>query len=225
MYLLDIPLIDPVTMRSLTRQFWELSVGGPIGGNGSDVDNQGSDHTLKSWPGPRAQPRPFDSRSLPTNIPLQPWDAQDGGWAFKKDLWTQYFPNKVRASRDEGFLRILQESLARRVSLNCAITLNPSPPTFLGLVRVCQEFQQIFFVSGDESHQKRVRSDWIFLHIEMGSLKHDITYVGIAVSTDFNKIIFPAPERNLEVQLWARCRLIRSTKEAKMSLFPAKILW
>nr|VDD01130.1 unnamed protein product [Brassica oleracea] len=50
---------------------------------------------------------------------------------------------------------------------------NPSPPAYFGSVIVSHATQHIFFLSGLASHQKRVSMDWIWLHRETGSLKHE----------------------------------------------------
>ena len=115
-------------------------------------------------------------------------------------------------------MRIRQASLARRASLNFSISLKPRPPADLGRVSRSQEIQLIFLRFGLESHQKRVKTDWICLHSETGILKQDIAYVGIAAKIALRRTCFPAPERKLVVQLCDLC-LILSTMLAKISRF------
>ena len=162
----------PGLRMSLTLHDWVASVGGPIGAIGSDVDSQGSAHTPASIPDPRAQRRPFSSRSLPSSRPHHPWEAHDGYWTFRKEEWTQYFPIRVVARSDFGSLIILHDSLANIASLNWAISRNPRPPALIGLVKVRHETQQIFLAFGEASHQNLVRIDCSCLQSDMGSLKH-----------------------------------------------------
>lgn len=138
---------------------------------------------LTSRPSPIAQPAPSFRTSLPAKIPRHPCDIApvDGQSNKLEDL--QYFPSKVCPSKDDGFFRRRQVSLASKASLKCSMSLNPSPPTDLGRVSFSQEIQQSILISGLRSHQKQVSTDCICLHKEAGSLKHDIAYAGIAAKT------------------------------------------
>lgn len=205
-------------MRSLTFHRLVARVGGPIDATGSEVESHGSVHRSTSWPDPRAQPNPFNSRSLPISSPRHPCDELDGCWTSKKGECKQYFPSRVLAMREFGFFKIHQESFANKASLNWLISRKPRPPALFGLVRDCQEIQQIFLTSGEASHQNLVRIDCNCLTRDIGNLKHDIVYVGIAASTNLSKTIFSAPDRYLDVQLCDLC-LIRSTNAANISRF------
>lgn len=74
-------------------------------------------------------------------------------------------------------------------------------PANLGFVKVFQETQAIFLKFGLTSHQNLVRMDWICLHREMGILKHDMAYEGIAARIALRRTCFPAPLRNFVAQL------------------------
>lgn len=113
---------------------------------------------------------------------------------------------------------ILQLSFPSNASLKCCISLKPNPPCFFDFVNFSQEIQHIFFLSGFESHQNRVRADWILLHRLAGSLKQLIEYVAITESTYLSIMSLPALERNREDHLIDLC-LILSTIKAKISFF------
>lgn len=51
------------------------------------------------------------------------------------------------------------------------------------------------------SHLNLVSIDCILLQRQIGSLKHDIVYEGIADNTDLRMICLPANDKNLDVQL------------------------
>ena len=96
------------------------------------------------------------------------------------------------------------------------MSLNLKPPSFFGLAMFFQEIQDIFLVSGAESHQNLVNIDWIWAQSDRGSLKHDIACVGMEARTVLSIIILPARERNFEDQL-IDFSLMRPTIPAKMS--------
>lgn len=76
------------------------------------------------------------------------------------------------------------------------MSLKLYPPAFFGAVILDQEIQLIFLLFGLSSHQNLVKIDWILLNSEMGSLKHDIEYEGIADNTDFRSTCLPARDPN-----------------------------
>lgn len=98
------------------------------------------------------------------------------------------------------------------------MSLKPKPPFFFCCVSFSHEVQHIFVLSILESHQNRVKADWIRLHKDPVSLKQVIAYVGIDASTLFNITIFPAPERKHVDQLIALWRIL-STIPVKRSFF------
>lgn len=145
-----------------------------MGVKGKSVESQGSVHILMLVPDPTTHPKPLRSTCLPAITPLHPCDADCGEVASKNDVEWQYFPLSVRDRRDWGNLSTRQASFASSASLNCSISLKPSPPAYLGLVKVFQESQAIFLKFGLTSHQNLVRTDWICRHSEIGILKHDM---------------------------------------------------
>lgn len=151
---------DTGSISSLTFQFWDTCVGGPIIAVGVSVDNHGSHHTLTELPEPSAQPTPCSSKSRPIKMRRQPCEAPFGVLASKKEVEWQYFPSRVNASRLLGFFSILHESLAKSAPLNWAISQKPSPPAFFGIDSFSHKTQHIFRISGDRSHQNLVSTDW-----------------------------------------------------------------
>lgn len=210
--------VDLGIMSSLTLRFWLCSVGGPMGDTCYSVESHLSLQTLIFSPFPTHQPILFLRTSRPTRIPFHPCDSEFGAQQVNRSVSRQYLLSKICPNREDGFLSSLQVCFARRASLNTSISMNPKPLALFRYVSLSQEIHLIFLNTGLTSHQKWVMTDCICLHKETGSLKHDIAYVGIAASTAFSKTIFPAPDKNLLVQLWACC-LIRSAIEAKMFLF------
>jgi hypothetical protein len=97
-----------------------------------------------------------------------------GGLQSKNGVEWQYFPRRVLARRHCGFVSILQLCFANKASLKHCKSLKPSPPSPLDFVKFSQEIQHIFFLSILESHQNRVKADWMRLYREQGSLKQDI---------------------------------------------------
>lgn len=85
-------------------------------------------------------------------------------------------------------------------------------------VILSQETQQILRAPFEESHQKRVNTDCIFLQRLAGSSKQVIAKDGIGERTDMIMVAFPAVERNLVDQLRDFC-FILSIMESKRSFF------
>lgn len=136
-------------------------------------------------------------------------------------LVRQYLFSKVCPNREFGFFSSLLVWFAKRAQLKISISLNPSPPTSLGRVSISQETQHIFWIYGLTSHQNRVSTDWICWHSDIGNLKQDIAYVGIVSITALRRIILPAPDKYLDVQLCACC-FIMSTIRKNVSFFLPK---
>ena len=180
--------------------------------------SQGSSHKRIVSPLPTAQLRPFRSMSLPARTLLHLCEAVSGDGQSKKEQLRAYFPMRTRASRDCGSFISLQPIFASKASLKVSMSRNPRPPAYFGIAIVSHETQHIFFFSGLASHQNRVSNDCICLHKDIGSLKHDIAWHGIAERTDLSITCLPAPERNLAVQLWDFC-LILSRIDANISRF------
>lgn len=72
----------------------------------------------------------------------------------------QYFPRRILARRESGFVSILQPILASRAWLKLWISLKPRPPMLLGCVSLSQEIQQIFleltFIRSNYSQRKKL---------------------------------------------------------------------
>lgn len=205
-------------IRSETSRSCSCSVVGPKGRKLFLRLIQESLKTLVEFPLPIAFPRWFISRSLPHNIPFQPWDEPELAVTDKKDWLLQYFPYRMRARRQSGLVSILQAIFPKRAWLKSWTSRRPRPPKLLGLVSLSHASQQIFLSPLLLSHQKRISIDCIWLHNPTGSWKQDIAKEGIAERTNCSIVSFPAVERNLVDQPRAFC-FIRLTMEAKRSFF------
>lgn len=204
--------------RSLTIMFCASSVGGAKGPDWWSVESQFWRHIGIHSPFPKNHTIPLLIMSLPANIPRHPWDAAFGAEHVRMSWCWQYLFNKVCPNRELGFLNSFQVCLESSASLKTSNSQNPRPPAPLGKVSLSHDIQYIFLNSGFMSHQNLVKTLWICLQRDLGSLKQDIAYVGIDPNTAFKSTIFPAPDRYLTVHPFTRC-LMRSTIEAKMSLF------
>lgn len=147
--------------------------GGPIGSAGWSMLSQVSVQMLTLVPLPTCHSSPLSNTSRPARILRHPCERLDGAEHSKKEEVEQYLPNRIRASSD-GALISRQPIFARRTSWKAIISLNPRPSAFLGNVRCFQDTQLNFRWSSLESHQNRVRIDWISLHKEIRILKHDM---------------------------------------------------
>ncbi|CAN7070080.1 unnamed protein product [Brassica rapa subsp. trilocularis] len=68
-------------------------------------------------PVPITHPSCLTKRSLPINTLLQPCEVEDGAVHLRNGSVLQYFPNRQRANRHEGFRRMRQPSFASSASL------------------------------------------------------------------------------------------------------------
>lgn len=204
--------------REATLMNSDSLVGGPMGASQAEVERQGSFQTLTSSPLPIAQSTWFLIRSLPIRIPFQPWEQLDRDEVWRKSISGNYFPRSTRATRQSGDTRVFQLSFTSIASLKHCMPINPRPPSSLDLIIVFQDTHDIFLSSGLASHQKRVKTDWILLQRETGSLKQLILWLGIDERTLLRSVSFPAADNCLEDQLMALCRIL-STMPVKVSLF------
>jgi hypothetical protein len=92
----------------------------------------------------------------------------------------KYFALKTLATRDSGWVRILQPCFANKASLNTNVSLKLSPPFSLFLQIFFQFTQWIFLLSKLLPHQKlhAMLSNW--WHKPLGTWKQLIMYVGKA---------------------------------------------
>ena len=206
----------PIKIRSDTYKSLSSSLTGLEGSIAWSVEIQSSPHIVVEEPFPITLPRCSTSKSLPANIPLQPWDDVLSASTLRSLSFWQYLPSSTLASKQSGLVSILHEFLASRALLNHWMSFNPKPPALLGWVNFSHETQHIFFLPSFESHQNRVTTDWIFLQMLTGSSKHDIGKVGIAERTDWRSTSFPAVDSWCEDQESARCWIL-STIEANRS--------
>lgn len=70
-------------------------------------------HTLVDSPSPMAFPKWLMRRSLPLRIPFQPWEAEGAAATVRKEQEVQYFPIKIRARRQSGFVISLHANFPR----------------------------------------------------------------------------------------------------------------
>ena len=110
--------LKSVVRRSETRKSNTAYVQGPIGFTLSDSEIHESCQTFVVCPFPMTFPR-FDFKSSrPCSILRHPWEHTEGTDTSRKLLLWQYFPNRIRESRQLGTVRILHATLARRAWLN-----------------------------------------------------------------------------------------------------------
>lgn len=159
-------------------------------------------------------PRCSTRRSLTAKIPRQPCDIDLDGSTRRRLAFWQYFPMRTLESKQLWLVNILHGSFANKAVLNNCISLSPKPPDPFGCVIFSQETQNIFFFPSFESHQKRIITDWIFLHKLMGNWKHDIGKVGMAEKTDWSRVSLLAVDRYLSV--WpGDCTLVNPIYESR----------
>jgi hypothetical protein len=95
--------------------------------------------------------------------------------------------------------RILHACLARRARLNNFVSLIPSPPSYFGWIIASQETQLVLLFPYLHPHQNLRIIELICSHNPLGSLKHDIEYVGTAWATAFIRISFPPTESSCSI--------------------------
>lgn len=108
----------PLEKKSETVQFAISSVGGPIGLTASIRENQLSSKIFTDLPSLMDQPSFCDKRFRPTKMFLQPCETEDDIGTSIKDWYLAYFPSKILAASEFGFMKSLQASFAWRDSLN-----------------------------------------------------------------------------------------------------------
>ena len=99
-----------------------------------------------------------------------------------------------------GFCWIRHPCLARSARLKVLRSLNPMPPTDLGLHIFSQETHANFLSLYFCPHQKLFTIEFNSLHRESGRLKQPIVYVGVAWATTLIRISQPALDSNLPFQ-------------------------
>lgn len=156
--------------RSETLNPCRFSRGAPIGQSCLDVESQLSCHTLILRPSPITHPTPRLMIFLSARIPRQPGEAFPGAEHSSRPSYLQYLFSRTCPRREFGLQKRRQGIFASKESLKTSIFLNPRPPAFFGSVRLSQETQHILRMFGLRSYQNRVRTDWICLHRDLGSL-------------------------------------------------------
>lgn len=117
--------------RSDTLVDRRFSGTGPIGLHCSVWKSQGSSQMLIEVPVPIIQYNGLVRRHLPIKTLCQPCEEFLVALTERNFSEWQYFPRRVLANRQEGFLMIRQPIFARRASFVKVISLNPSLPFFL----------------------------------------------------------------------------------------------
>lgn len=90
---------------------------------------------------------------------------------------------------------ILQLSLAKKASLKLWISLKSRPPCSLGLLSFFHAIHTIFLLSIRSSHKKRVSTDWILWHRDIGAWERtaDMTLLSIVIFHVVDKNLFDQP--------------------------------
>lgn len=123
--------------------------------------------------------------------------------ATKKEEFGKYRAFKMRDRRSSGLVVILQACLARRAKLKLSISRNPIPPSDFGRHRRAHDIHEMP-LELFEPHQYLLMIFSTSSKMVLGSLKHDITYVGIACKTDFINTSLPACDKFFSFQPFTR---------------------
>jgi hypothetical protein len=119
----------------------------------------------------------------------------DPSLASMNSLYGKYTTLSTWALKKLPSSCIRQACLPSRAKLNNSMSRKPRPPKNFGSTMSSQATQHVFLFPSLLPHQKLRRRPLMCWHRPLGSLKHDIEYVGIACATDLIHISFPSTDK------------------------------
>ena len=205
---------DPISLSRRQDTFSDSKVTfGLISLNDSGVGSHLSVQISSLSPFPITHLDPTSTISLAAIILHQMYDGLLLSWASLKVLSTKYFAFRTLWTRELVFCCILHPCLARRARLNALRSLNPMPPSSLGVHSFSHVTQAIFLSLSFCPHQKLPIIEFNSLQSESGNLKQLIVYVEVAWAIALIRISLPTHDRsfpfhpNIFLSTWSLIRL------------------